>query len=84
MYLVAIQELETAARISPGKPESWYQLGRGYLKLGDDATNRLWQLDPDIKNVWTRLLVAEIDQGSERYKSAPGDSKRLLNNCKKN
>jgi tetratricopeptide (TPR) repeat protein len=80
-YLVAIQELETAARMSPGSQESWYQLGRAYLKLGDDATNRLWQLDPDIKNVWTRLLVAEIDQGSERYKSAELELKRLARVC---
>lgn len=76
-YLQAISEFREVSQNFPTNPETWYQLGKAYLKVGDDATNHLWQLDPDLVSVWGRLLQAEVSLGQGRYLTAESSLKKI-------
>lgn len=70
LYLRAIREFQQVSRDSPTETEPYYQLGRTYLTVGDDATQHLREVDPNFVSVWGRLLEADVALGRGRYVTA--------------
>ena len=62
-YRQGIEQLETAGRLSPETSETYYQLGKAYLTLGNEAADQLRDLDPNKISLWARWLAAEIAIG---------------------